>query len=127
MVLDLAEKWDIVLINLDHLLLSSWEVLSFQGNFLSVGRGTAFLGRLNFVGVCLFYFLFLFFLQIKVKVELEVIAVFIFFENLLKSLTICLSLFLFVLQALMHNEFMGQNFCPERNTSEVSRCKNFVM
>ncbi|XP_026634278.1 ATP-binding cassette sub-family G member 3-like [Microtus ochrogaster] len=29
--------------------------------------------------------------------------------------------------ALMHNEFMGQNFCPERNTSEVSRCKNFVI
>lgn len=44
-----------------------------------MGRGTAFLGRLNFVGVCLFYFIF-YFLQIKVKIELEVITVFIFWK-----------------------------------------------
>lgn len=68
MVMDLAEKWDIVLINLDHLLLSSWEVPSFQGNFLSVGRGTAFLGRLNFIGV---YFLFFLFSFCKLKSRLN--------------------------------------------------------
>ncbi|OBS59871.1 hypothetical protein A6R68_08998, partial [Neotoma lepida] len=26
--------------------------------------------------------------------------------------------------ALLHNEFLGQNFCPEHNTTEVSRCQN---
>ncbi|GAB1289920.1 ATP-binding cassette sub-family G member 3 [Apodemus speciosus] len=30
-------------------------------------------------------------------------------------------------RALLHNEFLGQNFCPEQNTEEVSRCQNFVM
>ncbi|XP_021018559.1 ATP-binding cassette sub-family G member 3 isoform X2 [Mus caroli] len=30
-------------------------------------------------------------------------------------------------RALLHNEFLGQNFCPEHNTEEVSRCHNYVM
>ncbi|KAL6031848.1 hypothetical protein STEG23_003153 [Scotinomys teguina] len=35
--------------------------------------------------------------------------------------------FVFML-ALQHNEFLGQNFCPEHNTSEVSsRCQNYVI
>ncbi|XP_076402970.1 ATP-binding cassette sub-family G member 3-like [Peromyscus maniculatus bairdii] len=29
--------------------------------------------------------------------------------------------------ALQHNEFLEQNFCPEHNTTEVSRCLNYVM
>ncbi|OBS64146.1 hypothetical protein A6R68_07315, partial [Neotoma lepida] len=29
--------------------------------------------------------------------------------------------------ALQHNEFLGQNFCTEHNTAEVSRCQNYVM
>ncbi|CAO2639100.1 ATP-binding cassette sub-family G member 3 [Lemmus lemmus] len=29
--------------------------------------------------------------------------------------------------ALQHNELVGQNFCPEHKTAEVSRCHNFVM
>ncbi|XP_034364650.1 ATP-binding cassette sub-family G member 3-like isoform X1 [Arvicanthis niloticus] len=29
-------------------------------------------------------------------------------------------------KALLHNEFLGQNFCPEHNT-EVSRCPNYVI
>ncbi|GAB1303461.1 ATP-binding cassette sub-family G member 3 [Apodemus speciosus] len=31
------------------------------------------------------------------------------------------------LMALLHNEFLGQNFCPEEKTEEVSRCQNYVM
>uniref|UniRef100_A0A8I6A653 ATP-binding cassette, subfamily G (WHITE), member 3-like 3 n=1 Tax=Rattus norvegicus TaxID=10116 RepID=A0A8I6A653_RAT len=30
-------------------------------------------------------------------------------------------------RALLHNEFLGQNFCPEHNTEEVSRCQNYVI
>ncbi|GAB1289923.1 ATP-binding cassette sub-family G member 3 [Apodemus speciosus] len=30
-------------------------------------------------------------------------------------------------KALQHNEFLGQNFCPEHNTEEISRCQNYVM
>ncbi|NP_001004076.2 broad substrate specificity ATP-binding cassette transporter ABCG2 isoform X1 [Rattus norvegicus] len=30
-------------------------------------------------------------------------------------------------RALLHNEFLGQNFCPEYNTEEVSRCQNYVI
>ena len=30
-------------------------------------------------------------------------------------------------RALLHNEFLGQNFCPEHNTEEVSRCHNYVI
>nr|XP_048283497.1 ATP-binding cassette sub-family G member 3-like isoform X3 [Myodes glareolus] len=29
--------------------------------------------------------------------------------------------------ALLHNEFLGQNFCPENKTAEISRCQNFVI
>uniref|UniRef100_A0A8C8W7Z0 ABC transporter domain-containing protein n=1 Tax=Peromyscus maniculatus bairdii TaxID=230844 RepID=A0A8C8W7Z0_PERMB len=29
--------------------------------------------------------------------------------------------------ALQHSEFLGQNFCTEHNTAEVSRCQNYVM
>uniref|UniRef100_A0A8C8W757 ABC transporter domain-containing protein n=1 Tax=Peromyscus maniculatus bairdii TaxID=230844 RepID=A0A8C8W757_PERMB len=29
--------------------------------------------------------------------------------------------------ALQHNEFLGQNFCTEHNTAEVSRCRNYVI
>ncbi|XP_059131296.1 ATP-binding cassette sub-family G member 3-like [Peromyscus eremicus] len=29
--------------------------------------------------------------------------------------------------ALLHNEFLGQNFCTEHNTAEVSRCQNYVI
>ncbi|XP_052591552.1 ATP-binding cassette sub-family G member 3-like isoform X1 [Peromyscus californicus insignis] len=29
--------------------------------------------------------------------------------------------------ALQHSAFLGQNFCPERNTAEVSRCHNYVI
>ncbi|XP_057628507.1 ATP-binding cassette sub-family G member 3-like [Chionomys nivalis] len=29
--------------------------------------------------------------------------------------------------ALLHNELMGQNFCPEHKTEEINRCYNFVM
>ncbi|XP_076402971.1 ATP-binding cassette sub-family G member 3-like isoform X1 [Peromyscus maniculatus bairdii] len=29
--------------------------------------------------------------------------------------------------ALQHNEFLGQNFCPEHNTSEISKCRNYIM
>ncbi|OBS59876.1 hypothetical protein A6R68_09003, partial [Neotoma lepida] len=29
--------------------------------------------------------------------------------------------------ALQHNEFLGQNFCPDQNTTEVSRCPNYVI
>ncbi|XP_037065145.1 ATP-binding cassette sub-family G member 3-like [Peromyscus leucopus] len=29
--------------------------------------------------------------------------------------------------ALQHNEFLGQNFCPEHNTSEISKCQNYVI
>ncbi|OBS57203.1 hypothetical protein A6R68_11673, partial [Neotoma lepida] len=28
--------------------------------------------------------------------------------------------------ALQHNEFLGQNFCPEHNTAELSTCPNYV-
>ena len=61
-----------------------------------------------------------------VKIELEDTAVFILWK-LWKYKTIGLSLFLLALQALLHNEFLGQNFCPEHNTEEVSRCHNYVM
>lgn len=30
-------------------------------------------------------------------------------------------------KALLHNEFLGQNFCPENNTEEVSSCQNYVI
>ncbi|XP_034365068.1 ATP-binding cassette sub-family G member 3-like [Arvicanthis niloticus] len=30
-------------------------------------------------------------------------------------------------KALMHNEFLGQNFCPEHNTEEVSTCPDYVI
>ncbi|XP_031192922.1 ATP-binding cassette sub-family G member 3 isoform X2 [Mastomys coucha] len=30
-------------------------------------------------------------------------------------------------RALLHNEFLGQNFCPEHYTEEVSRCHNYVI
>ncbi|XP_028723161.1 ATP-binding cassette sub-family G member 3-like isoform X1 [Peromyscus leucopus] len=29
--------------------------------------------------------------------------------------------------ALQHSEFLGQNFCTEHNTAEVSRCQNYVI
>lgn len=29
--------------------------------------------------------------------------------------------------ALLHNEFLGQNFCPEHKTAEISRCQNHVI
>ncbi|XP_037065144.1 ATP-binding cassette sub-family G member 3-like [Peromyscus leucopus] len=29
--------------------------------------------------------------------------------------------------ALLHNEFLGQNFCPEHNAEEISRCQNYVI
>ncbi|XP_059131293.1 ATP-binding cassette sub-family G member 3-like [Peromyscus eremicus] len=29
--------------------------------------------------------------------------------------------------ALLYNEFLGQNFCTEHNTAEVSRCQNYVI
>nr|XP_042113792.1 ATP-binding cassette sub-family G member 3-like [Peromyscus maniculatus bairdii] len=29
--------------------------------------------------------------------------------------------------ALQHSAFLGQNFCPEHNTVEVSRCHNYVI
>ncbi|XP_035309023.1 ATP-binding cassette sub-family G member 3 isoform X2 [Cricetulus griseus] len=29
--------------------------------------------------------------------------------------------------ALLHNEFLGQNFCPEHKTAEVSSCRNYVI
>nr|XP_048303106.1 ATP-binding cassette sub-family G member 3-like [Myodes glareolus] len=29
--------------------------------------------------------------------------------------------------ALLHNEFLGQNFCPENKTAEISRCHNYVI
>ncbi|XP_006998279.2 ATP-binding cassette sub-family G member 3-like isoform X1 [Peromyscus maniculatus bairdii] len=29
--------------------------------------------------------------------------------------------------ALQHSAFLGQNFCPEHNTVEVSRCQNYVI
>ncbi|OBS77873.1 hypothetical protein A6R68_19739, partial [Neotoma lepida] len=28
--------------------------------------------------------------------------------------------------ALQHNEFLGQNFCPEHKAAEISRCPNYV-
>ncbi|GAB1289922.1 ATP-binding cassette sub-family G member 3 [Apodemus speciosus] len=31
------------------------------------------------------------------------------------------------LGALLHSEFLGQNFCPEHNTEEINRCHNYVM
>ncbi|NP_001121783.2 ATP-binding cassette, subfamily G (WHITE), member 3 isoform X2 [Rattus norvegicus] len=30
-------------------------------------------------------------------------------------------------KALLHNEFLGQNFCSEHNIEEVSRCHNYVI
>ncbi|XP_051026517.1 ATP-binding cassette sub-family G member 3-like [Acomys russatus] len=30
-------------------------------------------------------------------------------------------------RALLYSEFLGQNFCPENNTEEVSRCQNYVI
>ncbi|KAL1789356.1 ATP-binding cassette sub-family G member 3-like [Sigmodon hispidus] len=33
----------------------------------------------------------------------------------------------FTPKALLHNEFLGQNFCPEHKTAEISRCQNYVM
>ncbi|EGW10182.1 ATP-binding cassette sub-family G member 3 [Cricetulus griseus] len=29
--------------------------------------------------------------------------------------------------ALQHNEFLGQNFCPEHKTAEISRCQGYVI
>ncbi|KAL1790142.1 ATP-binding cassette sub-family G member 3-like isoform X1 [Sigmodon hispidus] len=29
--------------------------------------------------------------------------------------------------ALLHNEFLGQNLCPEHKRAEISRCQNFVI
>ncbi|XP_051054479.1 ATP-binding cassette sub-family G member 3, partial [Phodopus roborovskii] len=29
--------------------------------------------------------------------------------------------------ALQHNEFLGQNFCPEHKTAEISRCEDYVI
>nr|XP_026235445.1 ATP-binding cassette sub-family G member 2-like [Urocitellus parryii] len=29
--------------------------------------------------------------------------------------------------ALQHNEFLGQNFCPELNATEISGCASYVM
>ncbi|KAL1790678.1 ATP-binding cassette sub-family G member 3-like [Sigmodon hispidus] len=29
--------------------------------------------------------------------------------------------------ALLHNEFLGQNFCPEHKIAEINRCRNFVI
>ncbi|XP_052591806.1 ATP-binding cassette sub-family G member 3-like [Peromyscus californicus insignis] len=29
--------------------------------------------------------------------------------------------------ALQHNEFLGQNFCPEHNTAEISKCQNYII
>ncbi|XP_057628890.1 ATP-binding cassette sub-family G member 3-like [Chionomys nivalis] len=31
------------------------------------------------------------------------------------------------LTALLHNEFLGQHFCPEHKTAEISKCHNFVI
>ncbi|CAO2639105.1 ATP-binding cassette sub-family G member 3, partial [Lemmus lemmus] len=31
------------------------------------------------------------------------------------------------LTAFLHNELLGQNFCPENKTAEVSKCQNFVI
>ncbi|XP_057628891.1 ATP-binding cassette sub-family G member 3-like [Chionomys nivalis] len=31
------------------------------------------------------------------------------------------------LAALLHNELLGQNFCPEHKTAEISRCQNLVI
>ncbi|XP_049989284.1 ATP-binding cassette sub-family G member 3-like [Alexandromys fortis] len=31
------------------------------------------------------------------------------------------------LTAFLHNDFLGQNFCPENKTAEISRCQNFVI
>nr|XP_048303103.1 ATP-binding cassette sub-family G member 3-like isoform X2 [Myodes glareolus] len=31
------------------------------------------------------------------------------------------------LTALLHNEFLGQNFCPEHKTAEINRCHNLVI
>ncbi|KAM4811022.1 broad substrate specificity ATP-binding cassette transporter ABCG2-like [Urocitellus parryii] len=29
--------------------------------------------------------------------------------------------------ALQHNEFLGRNYCPELNTTEISSCSNYVI
>ncbi|CAO2639104.1 hypothetical protein LEMLEM_LOCUS24763 [Lemmus lemmus] len=29
--------------------------------------------------------------------------------------------------ALLHNELLGQNFCPEHKTAEINKCQNVVM
>ncbi|KAL1789447.1 ATP-binding cassette sub-family G member 3-like [Sigmodon hispidus] len=33
----------------------------------------------------------------------------------------------FTPKALLHNEFLGQNFCPEHKTAEISRCQNYLI
>ncbi|OBS75730.1 hypothetical protein A6R68_17817, partial [Neotoma lepida] len=37
-----------------------------------------------------------------------------------------LSILHYGLTALQHNEFLGQNFCPEHKAAEISRCPNYV-
>lgn len=63
-----------------------------------------------------------------VKIVLEDIAVFILWKRMkMKYKAVFLSLLLLLLQALLHNEFLGQNFCSEHNIEEVSRCHNYVI
>lgn len=63
-----------------------------------------------------------------VKIVLEDIAVFTLWKRMkMKYKSVFPSLLLLVLQALLHNEFLGQNFCPEHKTEELSRCHNYVI
>ncbi|KAH0499869.1 ATP-binding cassette sub-family G member 3 [Microtus ochrogaster] len=41
--------------------------------------------------------------------------------------TFLVTIYFVIMLAFLHNELLGQNFCPENKTAEVSRCQNFVM
>ncbi|XP_041910081.1 ATP-binding cassette sub-family G member 3-like [Arvicola amphibius] len=76
--------------------------------------------------------------QIAVAVPIVIVTiyfVFMLFISGLYSINITqdfswiqyLSIPHFGFTALQHNEFLGQNFCPENKTAEISRCHNYVI
>ncbi|OBS59872.1 hypothetical protein A6R68_08999, partial [Neotoma lepida] len=48
-------------------------------------------------------------------------------ENAADIPTVLVTIYFVFMLALLHNEFVGQNFCPDHNTTEVSRCENYVI
>ncbi|OBS59877.1 hypothetical protein A6R68_09004, partial [Neotoma lepida] len=68
------------------------------------------------------------FLAIYFLLMLFISGLSLFYTNLLQDLAWIqyINIPHYGFTALQHNEFLGQNFCPEHKAAELSRCQNYV-